>query len=1471
MWINGVHCHLVDVSRIPESILAPGSYDFLVSATFAPDDGSFLSVTSSFGFISVTVNGPNYAAQLLNVDFGATLNSVDTGFAVTGESFSDIWNILNPRNGHVASSPLRGADGTPSSVNVIITNTVEAAVNGATDKMYNSYLVCTGSGSQTMTVLVTNLPAGTNDLYIYSSNARFDLRAGTTDYGTLTCYDPTPTYIANNWSCGEYASWQEGVQFVHYSGVVSQSGQPLIITVQSTTGGLAQVSGIQIVRFANAVQAPPSCTDTPSGLVDWFRAEGNATDFMGNALNATPYGISYQAGMVGQAFSFNGSGSCVMDNNDPPLTNIQDNFTMEFWAYPEGGIQLIPQGNDTGSPGEAGQRYAIFPNYGGDEAAGAGVSVGTNGICVIENGNGYMPSMLTYPMAINGWVHVAVVYTNKQPTLYVNGIAAQTGVASGRSFVYPSRDLGGNIIAPWSSYGPYQGLLDEVSIYDRALGPGEILSVYQAGCAGKCTESVPQPPVIIRQPQDQTVQPGNNATFNVFTTGSTPMSYQWMLSGRQLTDGSGVSGSQTATLTLSDVAPQEAGNVTVVVANGAGRVTSAPAVLTVGAAPTIITAPSDQTISEDGNVIFTVVATGLAPLHYQWYFNGALMADGGGISGSQTAMLTLNDVQTLQAGAYSVSVANSVGNAASAPATLTVSSLDVVGPNDVTVAYGQNAVFNVQFNGGAPTHYQWRKHVGTTIEDVGADSSTYTVVDATPANSGEQYDVLVSMGNFVATSGLATLTVANALLVVSADDQTRALGTPNHSLGYTITGFVNGDNKSIVTGTTSLSTTATTGSPVGTYPITITGNLSAPNYTVIYDNGFLNVINQASASMGTDFWTVFPYAWDAPLLSLDASGPASNTGVTVTAPGYDLQNFTVNPNNVTEIGGSAGPLVPNSLTDYNVVENQGIHVTSTQPISIFGMYDESDASSAFGIYPSSMLGTYYCLVARSSDDVPPGFTDWGDRSQLTVLATATGTTTVTIIPSATANIYSETGTITGTINVTLQQGQSYQLKSTGNQDDVTGTIIQSDQPIAVFAGANMAFVPDPTFWASNPLIAEQLPVAYWTKEAFGFPLAGRANGDTYRVLAAEDNTDISINGVLVTTLNQGQFYETIINGAADFQGSKPIQVAQFSNGGFFDEQFGVEDPNDPGKPGLGDPFEMLLPPAGHYLTSYTVLTPTGFYSGFITNYLNLIVQRSDTNNVLVDGQPPNVPFRPIASSGYYGAQVGVLPGAHTVSAPSPVGLQIYGFGNYDAYGYMGGITNFAFVAVPEVTNVLLNTPTTIDVLANDIIGSRADTAVQITANPAYGTASLNNDNTIVYTPHTGFSGNDSFTYQITEGPNTSLATVTLWVNNSPPQVNDYYLNDVCMNCPTTIDVRNNPAGPPTDPDGDSISVLLVGSAQYGSLQLNADGTITYVRYPEWPWTGELAEPHPRGGPDDPDSFTYTVTDGRGGQQQPRFI
>ncbi len=175
-------------------------------------------------------------------------------------------------------------------------------------------------------------------------------------------------------------------------------------------------------------------------------------------------------------------------------------------------------------------------------------------------------------------------------------------------------------------------------------------------------------------------------------------------------------------------------------------------------------------------------------------------------------------------------------------------------------------------------------------------------------------------------------------------------------------------------------------------------------------------------------------------------------------------------------------------------------------------------------------------------------------------------------------------------------------------------------------------------------------------------------GDSFRILAATNNTELTINGVFATNLTAGIPYDTILVGPVVFQGSNPIQVAQFAQGGG----------TDTNNWGYGDPCEILLPSTGQYLTSYIVATGPGAPLADLTNnFLNLIVPQSAISTTMVDcSVVASTNFTSIPTTGYYAARVWVTNGVHTINSSQPVEVEVYGFGQWDAYGYIGGVTSF---------------------------------------------------------------------------------------------------------------------------------------------------------------------------------------------------
>src|SRR5207249_7963414 len=122
-------------------------------------------------------------------------------------------------------------------------------------------------------------------------------------------------------------------------------------------------------------------------------------------------------------------------------------------------------------------------------------------------------------------------------------------------------------------------------------------------------------------------------------------------------------------------------------------------------APSITQQPSAATRCEGGSVTFSVSASGVAPLTYQW------LIDGGDIVGATNSSYTIASVTAADAGSYTVVIVNVCGSAASNPAALTVNTpTSASAPIDLIRCTGQSASFSVTASGTGPISYQWTKN-----------------------------------------------------------------------------------------------------------------------------------------------------------------------------------------------------------------------------------------------------------------------------------------------------------------------------------------------------------------------------------------------------------------------------------------------------------------------------------------------------------------------------------------------------------------------------------------------------------------------------------------------------------------------------------------------------------------------------------------------------------------------------------------
>ncbi len=337
-----------------------------------------------------------------------------------------------------------------------------------------------------------------------------------------------------------------------------------------------------------------------------------------------------------------------------------------------------------------------------------------------------------------------------------------------------------------------------------------------------------------------------------------------------------------------------------------------------------------------------------------------------------------------------------------------------------------------------------------------------------------------------------------------------------------------------------------------------------------------------------------------------------------------------------------------------------VRVASVNPSQQFTVYmiNRAPFTSDAGLaLPVDSLANLYRIIAA-----PPtiaGGTVFG--SQFVVVATQDGTT-VTITPSQSL-ASGQPATIPFAVALNRGQGWFAVGAANGAAGDLSGTLVQSTFPVSVTNGVGCVNI---DVGACDHVFEVAQPVQTW---GTGIPVANlpgfASNGVRYKIMAAENNTTILQDGVLIGLLNEGQFITTPrLTGGHIFDGveagdPKPIFVMQLMPGGAS------------GICAIGDPSIGNIIPAAQYLSGYTFSTVGG--GQFACNFVTIIAPNAAVGTLTLDGVAvPAGSFTPIGGSGFSSAIVPVSSGVHKTASASPHGITVEGYNNSDSYLYPGG-------------------------------------------------------------------------------------------------------------------------------------------------------------------------------------------------------
>lgn len=270
-------------------------------------------------------------------------------------------------------------------------------------------------------------------------------------------------------------NFEPGNTKVYFNGteatVASVTTTSLLVTVPVgvTTGPIS-------ITTSGGSATGPTFMAPPTGLVSWWQAEGNANDSIGTNHGATQNGATYTQGRVGQAFSLDGINDFIQM---PDSDSLEPNrYTLGAWFSPPTQPAantvriLVNKGTNDGSW----DRSGFVCDY-RDQAGVKKISCNH-----VDASNNFQQLLVNKTLNNNQWYFITATYNGSQIEIFLDGISLGTlatavdpnYVGNGQEFKIGAQAVLSGTAAHW------QGAIDEVQIYNRALSSAEVLALYNS-------------------------------------------------------------------------------------------------------------------------------------------------------------------------------------------------------------------------------------------------------------------------------------------------------------------------------------------------------------------------------------------------------------------------------------------------------------------------------------------------------------------------------------------------------------------------------------------------------------------------------------------------------------------------------------------------------------------------------------------------------------------------------------------------------------------------------------------------------------------------------------------------------------------------------------------------------------------------------------------------------------------------------
>lgn len=285
-------------------------------------------------------------------------------------------------------------------------------------------------------------------------------------------------------------------------------------------------------------------------------------------------------------------------------------------------------------------------------------------------------------------------------------------------------------------------------------------------------------PTITYQSPNDSVCLGQSKSFNITTSGSSPIAYQWYFPNIA----TAISGATNNFYTINSVASSHGGTYYCKATNTCSSATSSVINFTVKTAPVITTQSSNLVLCATQQANFSVTAAGTGPITYKWYKDNVF------ISGAVSSAYQISSVTTADAGYYYCIISNSCGSINSATISLVVNTVPTItyqSPND-SACLGQSKSFNITATGSSPITYQWYfPNIATAIS--GATNNFYTINSVASSHSGTYYCKATNTCSSATTSAIS-FTVKTAPAITTQSSNLVLCATQQANFSVTATG-----------------------------------------------------------------------------------------------------------------------------------------------------------------------------------------------------------------------------------------------------------------------------------------------------------------------------------------------------------------------------------------------------------------------------------------------------------------------------------------------------------------------------------------------------------------------------------------------------------------------------------------------------------------------------------------------------------